>query len=378
MDVGKLLNVLFFCFAVLGALDYLFDNRFGIGKEFERGIKCAGTLVLCMVGFMTVAPAAGRALAPVITPFFERIGADPSLFAGILLSIDSGGAVTAKEMALSEEAYVMNGYFVAAMFGSALNGNISLSVAVIRPERRRLVLFGLAIGIISIPFGCLVGGILAGLSAKTIFGNLIPLFILSLVLTSSIILFSKALEKILKVFGKGMVLICLLGILICAARELCGFRIPVEGQSFEEIMVIIGKIVLCLCGVFPLLGILLKLVKKPIGRLAERTGTSVLDINCLIMDLVNCFSSIDLLNEMTDTGILLNCAVGVGAGYALGDHFAYVTATEPRLTIPLILAKLSAGAFSVIAVALLARFITGKKRGDNIAREQSVMTEGGN
>ena len=357
MDIGKILNVIFFIFAVIGAADYLLDNRFGIGKEFERGIRCAGTLILCMAGFMTLAPVIGRFLAPKLTPFFVKIGADPSLLAGILFSIDSGGAVTAKEMALSEEAYLLNGYLVAAMFGSAVNGNISLSVAVIRPERRRLVLFGLAIGIISIPFGCLIGGLLAGFSVKTLFGNLIPLFLLSLLLTSSIVLFSKVLEKILKIFGKGMVLLCLFGLLVCAGRELCGFSFPFELGDFGEIMVIIGKIVLCLIGVFPLLGIILKLLKKPIAKLAQKTGTSVLDLNCLIMDLVNCFSSIDMLNEMTDTGILLNCALGIGAGYALGDHFAYVTATEPGLTIPLLLGKFAAGAFSILAVALLARFI---------------------
>lgn len=361
MDLGRVLNIIFFIFAILGAGDYFLDNKFGLGKEFERGLKCAGTLVLCMVGFMTVAPAVGKILSPYVSPFFVKIGADPSLFAGILLAVDCGGAVTAKEMALTEDAYLLNGFLVASMFGSALNGNISLSVAVIKPERRRYVLFGLAIGIISIPVGCLVGGILAGLSVKVLWGNLLPLFILSVILTSSIVLFSRVLEKILKIFGKFMVLICLLGLLVCAARELCGMNFPIEGQPFPEIMDIIGKIVLCLCGVFPMLGVILNWLRKPISRVAEKTGTSVLDINCLLMDLVNCFSSIDLLNEMTDLGILLNCALGIGAGYALGDHFAYVSSTEPRLTIPLILGKLAAGAFSILAVALLARFIVKPK-----------------
>lgn len=361
MDWGRILNIIFFIFAIIGAGDYFLDNKFGLGKEFERGLRTAGTLILCMVGFMTIAPAVGKVLGPYISPFFVKIGADPSLFAGILLSVDCGGAVTAKELALTEDAYILNGFLVASMFGSALNGNIPLSVAIIKPERRRYVLFGLAIGIISIPVGCLVGGILAGMSPRVLWGNLLPLFILSVILTSSIILFSRVLEKILKVFGKAMVLICLLGLMVCAARELCGINFPIEGQPFSETMNTVGKIVLCLCGVFPMLGVILNWLRKPISRIAEKTGTSVLDIKCLLMDLVNCFSSIDLLNEMTDLGILLNCALGIGAGYALGDHFAYVNSTEPRLTIPLILGKLAAGAFSILAVALLARFIIKPK-----------------
>jgi ethanolamine transporter EutH len=43
-------------FAAAGALDYLTGNRFGIGKEFERGVLMMGTMILSMVGMVVLAP----------------------------------------------------------------------------------------------------------------------------------------------------------------------------------------------------------------------------------------------------------------------------------------------------------------------------------
>ena len=43
-------------FAVLGAIDRILGNRFGMGKEFEDGIIAMGALALAMVGIICLAP----------------------------------------------------------------------------------------------------------------------------------------------------------------------------------------------------------------------------------------------------------------------------------------------------------------------------------
>ena len=48
MNAAFILNVIYFVFAVVGAVDYLFDNKYGIGAEFERGICCSGKLIIAM------------------------------------------------------------------------------------------------------------------------------------------------------------------------------------------------------------------------------------------------------------------------------------------------------------------------------------------
>ena len=45
-------------FMVIGAADKaLFNNRFGYGEEFERGLAAMGPLAMCLVGIMCAAPA---------------------------------------------------------------------------------------------------------------------------------------------------------------------------------------------------------------------------------------------------------------------------------------------------------------------------------
>ena len=49
-------------FVILGALDRIFGNRWGLGKEFEEGILAMGSLALAMVGIVSLAPVLAQVL----------------------------------------------------------------------------------------------------------------------------------------------------------------------------------------------------------------------------------------------------------------------------------------------------------------------------
>ena len=51
-------------FFLLGALDHLIGNRFGIGKEFERGFLLFAPMSLSMLGMIVLAPMIGKLLTP--------------------------------------------------------------------------------------------------------------------------------------------------------------------------------------------------------------------------------------------------------------------------------------------------------------------------
>ena len=53
MDV---LTILILIFALLGALDRILGNKFGLGKEFERGFQLLGTMALSTMGMLIIAP----------------------------------------------------------------------------------------------------------------------------------------------------------------------------------------------------------------------------------------------------------------------------------------------------------------------------------
>ena len=61
-------------FAVLGAVDRIVGNRFGLGKEFEEGILAMGSLAMAMLGIITLAPVLAALLRPVVVPVFSFLG----------------------------------------------------------------------------------------------------------------------------------------------------------------------------------------------------------------------------------------------------------------------------------------------------------------
>ncbi|MGG6899096.1 ethanolamine utilization protein EutH, partial [Rhizobium sp. BR 315] len=81
MIINTLLMIIIALLFFVGALDYSFGNRFGIGAKFYEGIQTMGSLALVMIGIVSLAPLLADALIPIITPIYSFIGADPASFA---------------------------------------------------------------------------------------------------------------------------------------------------------------------------------------------------------------------------------------------------------------------------------------------------------
>lgn len=349
MRVTVWMNAAFFLFACLGALDYLADNRFGLGEEFERGISCAGKLLIAMAGFMSLAAALGRILSPLVSGPFMAVGADPSAIAGILLATDAGGAKLAEEMALIPEAGAFHGYFVGSMLGGAVMCIIPMSMISTDARLRPYVVYGLVVGLFSVPFGCLAGGLCAGYSLGMVLTNLIPTTVCCAVLFAALLLFNRWVVRPFQLFGKLLLFINLAGLLLCGARELLGLC-PVESLApFPETMSVIGNIVLVLSGIFPLLSVLLRCFKRPVAALSRFLQIGQEDVTGLVTTLVNPFPALEKLKFMCPKGVMLNAAFLVPATCMLGDYFAFISSTRPELAGPVILGKLVS---SILAVGI--------------------------
>ena len=77
MSFHEILIAVMAAFAVAGAIDRIFGNRWGLGKEFEEGILAMGSLALAMVGIVCLAPVLASLLKPVIVPVFALSGRRP-------------------------------------------------------------------------------------------------------------------------------------------------------------------------------------------------------------------------------------------------------------------------------------------------------------
>ena len=97
--------------AVIGGIDRLAGNRFGLGEKFEEGFRLLGQTALSMAGILCLAPLLSDGLETVLAPIFRAVGLDPAMLGGVI-AIDMGGYQTAAALAKTQLSEDMRGYFL--------------------------------------------------------------------------------------------------------------------------------------------------------------------------------------------------------------------------------------------------------------------------
>lgn len=91
------ISVIMAVFSVVGGIDLIIGNKWGLGKEFTRGLKMFGTLALSMIGMIVLAPLFAHFLAPVLQSSDSSVF-EPSVLMGSLFANDMGGASDRKSV----------------------------------------------------------------------------------------------------------------------------------------------------------------------------------------------------------------------------------------------------------------------------------------
>ncbi|MCS5947182.1 ethanolamine utilization protein EutH [Klebsiella variicola subsp. variicola] len=121
-----------------------------------------GALGLAMVGMTALAPVLAHLLGPVIIPLYEMLGANPSMFAGTLLACDMGVSSSPKSWrAATWRPGCTLGLILGSMMGPTIVFSIPVALGIIEPADRRWLALGVLAGIVTIPIGCIAGGLVA-------------------------------------------------------------------------------------------------------------------------------------------------------------------------------------------------------------------------
>ena len=352
MSAHEVIIWLMAAFAVLGALDRIFGNKFGLGKKFEEGILAMGALALAMIGIITLAPVLAAVLKPVIVPVYEFLGADPAMFAGTILACDMGGGALAKELTTDPQAAALGGVLAGSMLGATIVFTIPVAMGILRPEDRPAMAKGILCGIVTIPVGVLVGGLVAGFPVGMVLRNLIPIVIIAVLITLGLWKAEKWMIKGFAVFGKLIIALITVGLVAAIVEGLTGFAIIPGTAPIEEGFLTVGEISIVLAGAFPLVFVLTKLLKKPLLKLGRLLGINDTAAAGLIASLANSIATFGLVKEMDHRGKVVNIAFAVSAAFVFGDHLGFTAGFAPELLPAMITGKL-AGGVSAVAVALL-------------------------
>lgn len=352
MSVHEIIIWIMAIFAVLGALDRIFGSRFGIGQEFENGILAMGSLAIAMIGIITLAPVLAALLKPVIVPVYRLLGADPAMFAGTILACDMGGGPLAQELTDNADAALLGGVLTGSMLGATVVFTIPVAMGILRQEDRPAMAKGILCGIVTIPVGVLVGGLVAGFSPVMVLKNLIPIVIIALLIALGLWKAEKWMIKGFGIFGKLIIAVITVGLAASIVESLTGFTIIPGLAPIEEGFTTVGAIAIVLAGAFPLVYVLTKLLKKPLLKLGSLLGINDTAAAGLIASLANSIATFGLVKDMDSRGKVVNIAFAVSAAFVFGDHLGFTAGFAPEMLPAVIVGKL-AGGITAIAVALL-------------------------
>ena len=358
MSAHELLIWIMAAFALLGALDRIFGNRFGIGKDFEEGILAMGSLAMAMIGVITLAPVLAAVLRPFVVPVFGLLGADGAMFAGTILACDMGGGALAAEMAGSYEAAMLGGVITGSMLGATIVFTIPVAMGILDESDRPALAKGILCGVVTVPVGILAGGLVAGFRLGMILRNLIPIVLIGAAIALGLRKKEEAMIRGFGAFGKGVVAVITAGLAAAIVEELTGFVLIPGLAPISEGFETVGEIAIVLAGAFPLVFLLTKLLKKPLLKLGKVLGINDVAAAGLVASLANSIATFGLVKDMDNRGKVVNIAFAVSAAFVFGDHLGFTAGFAPEMLPAMIVGKL-VGGISAVFVAL---WLTKKER----------------
>lgn len=354
MNINDIILYIMVGFMVLGALDKIIGNKFGMGEKFEEGIMAMGALAVAMVGVISLAPVLAKWLTPVVVPVYQALGADPSMFATTLLANDMGGYPLAMELANSKEAGLFAGLILGAMMGPTIVFTIPVALGIIEKKDHKVLAQGILAGLITIPLGCFAGGLAAGFDISMILANLVPIIIVSAILATGLALIPGKMINGFVWFGKGVVAVITFALAAIIIETLTGFVVVPGMAPISEGVEIVGAIAIVLAGAFPMVHFITKVFRKPLMKLGKLLGMNDVAAAGIVATLANNIPMFGLMKDMDERGKVINVAFAVSASFILGDHLGFTAGVAKEMIFPMIVGKFVGGVTAVfVAIAFL-------------------------
>lgn len=355
MSINEIIVYLMVLFMVLGAVDRIIGNKFGLGEKFEEGILAMGSLALAMIGIICLAPVLADLLRPVVVPVYAFFGADPAMFAGTILANDMGGAPLAMELAQSDQAGRFGGLIVGAMLGPTVVFTIPVALGIIEPADRPALARGVLAGVVTIPIGSFVGGLAAGFDLMLVVRNLIPIVLIALLIALGLWKIPEGMVKGFTVFGKAVVVVITVGLAAAIVEELTGLTLIPGLAPLADGFATVGGIAIVLAGAFPLVLVITRVFRAPLMKLGRLLGMNDIAAAGMVATLANNIPMFGMLKDMDERGKVINVAFAVSAAFVFGDHLGFTAGFDSTMIFPMIVGKLAGGVTAVGAAMLLTR-----------------------
>lgn len=348
----SIITIIIVAFFILGAIDKLLGDRLGFGREFEKGFMLFTPMALSMLGMLVVAPAIGVWLTPFFRWVYDTFTVDPSIIPASLFANDMGGTTLSLSVGHNTDVAPFNAYVVSSMMGTTISYTIPVALGLVSRAKHSDMFFGILCGIVTIPVGCFVSGLMCGVGVLSLLSNLLPLIVFSAVIVFSLVFARKIAIKVFVVFGQFMRCISIAGLICAAFTFLTKIEICQHFDSFENAAFICVNACVTLAGMLPFMYLLSKLLNRPIERLGAKIGVDSTSALSIFTTIVSSTPTFGLMDGMSKKGVVLNSAFAVSAAFSVGGHLAFTMAVNPDFVAPMIVGKLISGV-AALGLALL-------------------------
>lgn len=342
--------------ALIGAADCIGKNRFGLGEQFEAGFLCLGPVALNMAGIICIAPAIGKLLGPAVTVFYRFFRIDPAMF-GSLFANNMGGYPLAVMLADDPLVGMFSGLIVSSMLGAALVYTIPVGLGVIREQDKAAFMEGILIGMIPMPIGAAVGGLMIGLSARQILVNSIPSIAVTALLAVGFRFCYRALMDKFMAAAAGLRALAVLGLGIAAFTSMSRIEVIPGMDTLEHAMEIVGGMGIVQLGSLPMAALMIRWMDRPLKWLGSKFSMNQVAVAAIPVSCINVLSICTMVKDMDRRGIVVSTAWGANAIAIFTAHLAFTQAVAPDMTMAVVAAKLA----SAVLAAGLALLIEKKE-----------------
>lgn len=355
MDINKIILIIMAVFMSIGALDKVLGSKYGYGDAFDEGFKAIGPLALALVGMLSLSPVIATVLEPIIVPIYEFLGADPSMFASTILAYDMGGYDLAMTMANTPDAGTFSGLLHGSMMGVTIAFTIPFSLRMVEKKDYSYLAKGILSGIVTIPLGCVAGGLIAGFDIGMIITNLLPIFIVAIVVSIGLWKIPEKMIVGFKVFGYIITVVVTVATAAIGIETLTGFIVIPGMNPIEEGLQTAGIIGVMLAGAFPMIHFIKKVFGSHLEGLGNKLKINGISATGLLLTLANSVPMFASVKDMDKRGKVINIAFAVSASFAIGGNLAFAAGKDASMIFPVVAGKLIGGITAIILAVMFTR-----------------------
>ena len=348
-------------FFIIGILDYIFGGKLNLSKGIESGIQSMGSLALSMIGILSITPIISDLLNKYVINMFNNSFIDPSIISSSLIAVDMGGYKIAESIGQSTEGIYFSGILISSILGCTISFTLPLALGIIREEDIDILCKGILCGIVTLPIGLFLGGILLKMNILKIIQNLFPIIIISIVIIIGLYKIPVTMIKYFKNLAKFIFLIGLIGLGLQGVKSITGIELVNNLLPLEEAITIVGKIAIFLAGANVMLIVINLVFKNKIKKLENSLGINSDSVAALIGSLASAVIVFNDFDKLDNRGKIVCSAFSVAGAYVFGGQLGYVVTEAKDIALIYILVKLICG-FLAILLALKITKVTDVQR----------------